>query len=202
MWISEAGQIALLSYFETEEEIGNPHWTLKMSFSNFCAFVWCQNWCYCRSVMLRKSSLLSFLLNYWMYTLKTLLYVLTLFDMGGGGIMPPKMFLTTVPKRFGGGSWNLVTFNIHLWGINKSYFWLPRLSSVTMATSLSEGTRDFLKLSFHMFPYNEILKVFKNKIWVGIWRKHLKIPLNTKFQQNQSGGFGVTSIWNLGLCVG
>ena len=29
-------------------------------------------------------------------------------------------------------------------------------------TSLSEGTRDFLKLSFHMFPYNEILKVFKN----------------------------------------
>ena len=28
---------------------------------------------------------------------------LTLFDMGGG-IMPPKMFLTTVPKRLGGGS--------------------------------------------------------------------------------------------------
>ena len=31
-----------------------------------------------------------------------------------------------------------------------------RLSSVTMATSLSGGTRDFLKLSFHMFPYNKI----------------------------------------------
>ena len=31
-------------------------------------------------------------------------------------------------------------------------------------TSLSGGTRDFLKLSFHKFPYNEILKVFKSKI--------------------------------------
>ena len=29
---------------------------------------------------------------------------LTLFDMGGGGMMAPKMFLTTVPKRFVGGS--------------------------------------------------------------------------------------------------
>ena len=53
-------------------------------------------------------------------------------------------------------------------GHQKSYFWLPGLSSVTMATSLSGGTRDFLKLSFHMFPYNEILKVFKNKVRVDI----------------------------------
>ena len=30
------------------------------------------------------------------------LWVLTLFDMGGAS--PPKMFLTTVPKRFRGGS--------------------------------------------------------------------------------------------------
>ena len=120
----------------------------------------------------------------------------------GGAWWPPKMFLTTVPKRFGGGSWNLVTFNINLWDIKKSYFWFPRLSKVTMATSLSGGTWDFLKLSFHMFPYEENLKVFKSKIWVDIWRKHLKIPLNTKFQQNQSGGLGVTSIWNLGLCIG
>ena len=54
---------------------------------------------------------------------------------------------------------NLVTFNINLW--RKTYFWF---SSVTMATSLSGSTRDFLKLSFHMFPYNEIFKVFKSKI--------------------------------------
>ena len=32
-----------------------------------------------------------------------------------------------------------------------------------MATSLSGSARDFLKLSFHMFPYNEILKVSKVK---------------------------------------
>ena len=32
-----------------------------------------------------------------------------------------------------------------------------------MAMNLSGSTRDFLKLSFHMFPYNEILKVFNVK---------------------------------------
>ena len=35
---------------------------------------------------------------------------------------------------------------------------------VTITTSLSGSTRDFLKLSFHMFPYNLILKVFESKI--------------------------------------
>ena len=35
------------------------------------------------------------------------------------------------------------------------------LSGVTMATSLSGSTRDFLKTSFHMFPYNEIFKFLK-----------------------------------------
>ena len=58
----------------------------------------------------------------------------------------------------------MVTFNINLFKIKKSYFWFPWLSVVTMATSLSGGTLDFLKLSFHMFPYNEILKVFRSKI--------------------------------------
>ena len=118
---------------------------------------------------------------------------------GGGAWWPTKIFLTTVPKRLIEGSWNLVTFIINLFSIKKSYFWFPKLSSVTTATSLSGGTRDFLKLSFNMFPYNEILKVFKSKIWVDIRRKHLKIPPNSKFQQNQSGGLGVTSIWSLGL---
>ena len=37
------------------------------------------------------------------------------------------------------------------------------LSGVTIAMSLSGSTQDFLKLSFHMFPYNEILKVSKVK---------------------------------------
>ena len=57
-----------------------------------------------------------------------------------------------------------MTYNINLFSIKKSYFWFPGLSGVTMATSLSRGTRDFLKLSFHIFPYNEILKVFKSKV--------------------------------------
>ena len=47
--------------------------------------------------------------------------------------------------------------------IQKSYFWFPMLSGVTIATSLSGSTRDFPKLSFHMFPYHEIL-VFKSRI--------------------------------------
>ena len=38
-----------------------------------------------------------------------------------------KMFFTTVPKRLGGGSWNLVTFDINLCCIKKSYFWFLRL---------------------------------------------------------------------------
>ena len=56
-----------------------------------------------------------------------------------------------------------MTFNINLCSIEKSYFWFPKLSSVTMATSLSGSTGDFLKLLFHMFPYNEILKFLEVK---------------------------------------
>ena len=96
------------------------------------------------------------------------------------------MFLTTVPKRLRGGSWNFVTFNINLFSIKKSFL-VPYVVQRYHGNEFVRGTRDFLKLSFHMFPYNEILKVFKSKIWFDIWRKHLKIPPNTKFQRNQSG---------------
>ena len=89
---------------------------------------------------------------------------LTLFDMGGEHDGPPKCLPTTAPKSVGGGSRNLVTPNINLCSIKKSYFWFPKLSSVTMATSLSGSTQDPLKLLFYIFPYNEILKVFKGKI--------------------------------------
>ena len=54
-----------------------------------------------------------------------------------------------------------MTFNINLFSIKKSYFWFLRLSGVTIATSLLGGSRDFLKLSFDVFPYNEILKVYQ-----------------------------------------
>ena len=69
--------------------------------------------------------------------------------------MAPNMFLTTVLKCLQGGSCNLVTSNVSLWSIEKKYFWFPGLSGVTIATGLSGSTRDFLKLSFHMFPYKE-----------------------------------------------
>ena len=75
-----------------------------------------------------------------------------------------KMFLTDVLKPLK----NLVTFNINLWSIKKSYFWFLCLSGVTISASLSGSTRDFLKLSFRMFPYNEILKLFKSKILLDI----------------------------------
>ena len=57
----------------------------------------------------------------------------------------------------------MATFNINLWNI-KNCFWFPRLSGVTIATSLSGSTRDFLKISFQIFPHNKILKVFKSRI--------------------------------------
>ena len=46
----------------------------------------------------------------------------------------------------------------------KNEFWFPKMSGGTIATSLLRCTRDVLNLSFHMFPYIEILKVSKNKI--------------------------------------
>ena len=39
------------------------------------------------------------------------------------------------------------------------------LSGVTTATSLSGSTQDFLKLLFHMFPWNEIFKVTSDLIF-------------------------------------
>ena len=55
-----------------------------------------------------------------------------------------------------------------------------------MTTSLSGGTRDFRKLSFHMFPYNEILKVFKVKselIFEESTSKYPQIPNFSKISQ-------------------
>ena len=52
---------------------------------------------------------------------------------------------------------NLVTFNINIWSIQKKLFCFPRLSGVKIESRFSA-------LSFHIFPYNEILKVFKSRI--------------------------------------
>ena len=70
---------------------------------------------------------------------------LNVFDME----VAPQNVLTTVPKRLGGGSWNLVTFNINLWSIRKSYFWFPGLSRVTM----DEFVKGYLRFSEVIVPY-------------------------------------------------
>ena len=71
------------------------------------------------------------------------------------------MFLSTVLKRFG-----VVPFDIQYQSTElKNEFWFPKMSGGTIiATSLLRCTRDVLNLSFHMFPYIEILKVSKSKI--------------------------------------
>ena len=53
---------------------------------------------------------------------------------------------------------------ILIYGASKKLFLVPRLSAVTIAMSLSGSTRDFLKLSFHVFPLNEILKICISEI--------------------------------------
>ena len=61
------------------------------------------------------------------------------------------------------------------------------LSGVTIAMSLSGSTQDFLKLSFHMFPYNKIFKVFKvtsDLIFEISTQRYLKIP---NFRQISEG---------------
>ena len=73
----------------------------------------------------------------------------------------------------------------------KSYFWSPGLSGVTIATSLSGSTRDFLKLLFNVFPYNEILKVSKVKsdlIFETSTHRYLQL---TNFSQVSEG------VWEL-----
>ena len=76
-----------------------------------------------------------------------------------------------------------MTFNINLCSIKNSYFWFPRLSGVTMVTSLSGSSRDFLKLSFHMFPYNEILKVKSELIFEKSSKKYLQIANFSEISQ-------------------
>ena len=62
----------------------------------------------------------------------------------------------------------------------KSYFLFPMLSGVTIATSLSGSTQDFLKLSFQMFPWNEIFKVTYDLIFEISTLKYFEI---TNFSQ-------------------
>ena len=87
-------------------------------------------------------------------------------------------------------------------GHQKSSFWFPRLFRVTIVTSLSGSTQDFLMLSFRMFHYNKILKVFKSKTLTLYLRK---APQNTSKYQisaKSAKGFGsYEHLKSLSLCV-
>ena len=62
------------------------------------------------------------------------------------------MFLTTVLRR---ERKKLKVCNLILiHGGSKKVIWFPRLSGVSIATSLSGSTWDFAKLLFLMFPYD------------------------------------------------
>ena len=50
------------------------------------------------------------------------------------------------------------------------------LSGVTIATSLSGSTQDFLKLLFHMFPWNKIFKITSDLIFEISTLRYLEIP--------------------------
>ena len=67
------------------------------------------------------------------------------------------MFLSTVLKGFG-----VVPFDIQYHSIElKNEFSFSKMSGGTIATSLLRCTRDVLNLSFHVFPYIEILSFQK-----------------------------------------
>ena len=71
--------------------------------------------------------------------------ILTLFDMCPPP--PPEMFLTTVLKRFGVGSWNFVTFNINLWRIK------IQLLLFIIGSHSNEFVKEYSRFSELIVPY-------------------------------------------------
>ena len=61
---------------------------------------------------------------------------------------PPKkkMFLTTMLKRLGGGSWNFLTFNINLWSIKKVIY-------VIQCYHSNKFVREYSRFSEVIVPY-------------------------------------------------
>ena len=66
----------------------------------------------------------------------------------------------------------------------KSYFWFPSLSGVTIAKNLSGSTRDFLKLSFLLMKFLKFSKVKCDLIFETSTPKYLTIP---NFSQMSEG---------------
>ena len=79
-------------------------------------------------------------------------------------MMSPKVFDPCGAQTLRRRRLKFVTLNITQWSIKKVIFGFLSNPGVTIVASLSGSTLDFLKLSFNIFPYSEILKVFKSKI--------------------------------------
>ena len=58
----------------------------------------------------------------------------------------------------------------------KKLLLIPYVSGVTIAMSLSGSIQDFLKLSFHMFPWNKIFKVASDLIFEISKLRYFEIP--------------------------
>ena len=79
----------------------------------------------------------------------------------GGHDAPPQNVFDHCAQTLRRKKLKLCDFNINLFSIKKVNFGslgYPALPWQRVCTG------NFLKLSFHMFPYNEILKVFKSNI--------------------------------------
>ena len=66
--------------------------------------------------------------------------------------MVPQNLLDRCAQKRRRSKLKLGDFKYYLCSIKNKYFWFPRLFGVTMATSYSRSTQDFLKLSFYKFP--------------------------------------------------
>ena len=77
-----------------------------------------------------------------------------------------------------------MTFNINLWSIKKATFGSLCYSVLSWQRVCQGVLEIFWSYRSIMFHYNEILKVFKSEIWLGIWHNHPKISLNIKLQPN------------------
>ena len=79
----------------------------------------------------------------------------------------------------------MVTFNINLFSIKKS-FWFPRLSSVTMATSLSEVLeifRSYCSICFLITKFQKFSKVNSELIFEESTAKYSQIPNFSEISQ-------------------
>ena len=91
-------------------------------------------------------------------------------DIGGGG--PPEMFLITVLKRLGGGSWNLMTFNINLWSITKVIL----APLVIWRYHSNEFVREYSRFSEVMYQPIPSLTIPRANLLECFWKSKFPTP--------------------------